>query len=95
MQKEFFWVNFSKFWAFKSNRLLRSLTREVHPCQSLKAKTTTIATGVKLDANEKGNNVDKKQYPWMVGLLLYLIASQSDMLFSVFKEIQKSHIYSY
>ena len=43
--------------------------------KALKAKATLMVNGVKLDAHEKGRNVDHKQYYRMIGSLLYLTSS--------------------
>ena len=39
---------------------------------------------IKLDKDEKGNDVNQKLYRCMIGSLLYLIASRPDIMFSVF-----------
>ena len=61
-------------------------TRELltkYKFKDLKGKATPMANGVKLDADEKGINVDQKLYRGMIGSLLYLTASRPDILFSV------------
>ena len=60
-------------------------TRELEKFKfnDFKSKATPMANGVKLDVNEKGKSVDQKQYRGMIGLLLYLTASQLDILFSI------------
>jgi len=42
-----------------------------------------MATTIKLDKNEQGINVDIKLYRNMIGSLLYLTVSRSDIMFSV------------
>ena len=51
--------------------------------KDLKGKATPMANGVKLDADEKGDNVDQKKYRGMIGALLYLTTSRPDILFCV------------
>ena len=61
-------------------------TRELlikYNLKDLKGKSTPMANGVKLDADEKGAGVDQKQYRGMIGSLLYLTASRPDILFCV------------
>ena len=45
--------------------------------------STPMATSTKLDADEAGKAVDQKTYIGMIGSLLYLTASRSDIQFSV------------
>ena len=42
-----------------------------------------MANAVKLDTDEKGTSVDKKQCKGMIGSLLYLTVSRPDILFCV------------
>ena len=42
-----------------------------------------MSTTIKLDKDEKGKNVDIKLYRSVIGSLLYLTASRSDIIFSV------------
>lgn len=42
---------------------------------------TPIATATKLDLDEHGNSVDQKMYKGMIGSLLYLTSSRSDIVF--------------
>ena len=42
-----------------------------------------MATTSKLNKDEQGKNVDIKLYRNMIGSLLYLMASRSDIMFSV------------
>ena len=61
-------------------------TRELlikYKLKDLKEKSTPMANGIKLDADEKGTTVDQKVYRGMIGSLLYLTASRPDILFSV------------
>jgi Reverse transcriptase (RNA-dependent DNA polymerase) len=44
---------------------------------------TPMATNINLDADESGKSVDISQYQAMIGSLLYLTASRSDIMFSV------------
>jgi len=44
---------------------------------------TPIASTTKLDIDEPGSSVDQKLYRGMIGSLLYLTASRSDIIFSV------------
>ncbi|KAI3734963.1 hypothetical protein L6452_14445 [Arctium lappa] len=43
---------------------------------------TPIATGVKLDSDLSGKSVDVKTYRGMIGSLIYLTASRSDIMFA-------------
>ncbi|OMO77060.1 Zinc finger, CCHC-type [Corchorus capsularis] len=51
--------------------------------EDCKPMKTPMATGTKLDSDEKGKVVDQKLYRGMIGSLLYLTASRPDILFSV------------
>ena len=42
-----------------------------------------MAHNALLDLDEKGKNVDERQYRGMIGSLLYLTASRPDLMFSV------------
>jgi hypothetical protein len=48
-----------------------------------KAMTTPMSTTTTLDADEEGEHVDRKEYQSMIGSLLYLTATRSDVQFSV------------
>jgi hypothetical protein len=48
-----------------------------------KAMTTPMSTTTALDADEEGEHVDQKEYQSMIGSLLYLTATRSDIQFSV------------
>jgi hypothetical protein len=48
-----------------------------------KAMTTPISTTTALDADEKGEHMDQKEYRSMIGSLLYLTATRPDIQFSV------------
>ncbi|XP_075106757.1 secreted RxLR effector protein 161-like [Nicotiana tabacum] len=50
---------------------------------SSKSIDTPIAIATKLDVDEEGKNVEQKLYRGMIGSLLYLTASRSDIVFSV------------
>ena len=43
-----------------------------------------MATTIKLDKDEQGKNVDIKLFRSMIGSLFYLMASRSDILFSIY-----------
>ena len=43
-----------------------------------------MATSTYLDLDEKGKSVDESRYRGMIGSLLYLTASRSDIVLSVF-----------
>ncbi|KAK6162258.1 hypothetical protein DH2020_002099 [Rehmannia glutinosa] len=45
--------------------------------------STPMATNVKIDKDEKGKSVDESKYRGMIGSLLYLTASRSDILHAV------------
>ena len=45
--------------------------------------STPMSTSTKLISDEKGKSVDIKLYRSMIGSLLYLTASKSDIMFSV------------
>jgi hypothetical protein len=44
-----------------------------------KAMTTPMSTTTALDADEEGEHVDQKEYRSMIGSLLYLTATRSDI----------------
>ena len=48
-----------------------------------KSSKTFMTTTTKLNKDEQGINVDIKLYRSMIGSLLYLAASRSDIIFSV------------
>ena len=48
-----------------------------------KLSMTAMAITIKLDKDEQGKNVDIKLYGSIIGSLLYLMASRSDIIFSV------------
>jgi hypothetical protein len=48
-----------------------------------KAMTTLMSTNTALDVDEEGEHVDQKEYRSMIGLLLYLTATRSDIQLSV------------
>jgi hypothetical protein len=48
-----------------------------------KAMTTPMSMTIALDADEKGEHVDQKEYRSMIGSLLYLTATRPDIQFSV------------
>jgi hypothetical protein len=48
-----------------------------------KAMMTPMSTTTALDAGEKGEHVDQKEYRSMIGSLLYLTATRPDIQFSV------------
>ena len=51
--------------------------------EDAKCTSTPISTSTKLDSDEGGKSVDIKLYKSMIGSLLNLIASRSDIMFSV------------
>jgi hypothetical protein len=58
-----------------------------------KAMATPMSTTTALDADVEGEHVDQKEYWSMIGSLLYLTATRSDIQFSVclcacFKRLQ-------
>jgi len=55
-----------------------------------------MSFSIQLDKDEKGKEVDIKNYRAMIGSLLYLTASRPDIMFSVYlcayiKQIPKKH----
>jgi hypothetical protein len=48
-----------------------------------KAMATPMSTTTTLDADEKGEHMDQKEYRSMIGSLLYLTATRPDIQFSV------------
>ena len=48
-----------------------------------KAISTLMSPSCKLDKDERGKNIDLKFYRGMIGFLLYLTASRSDIMLSV------------
>ena len=48
-----------------------------------KAISTPMGTSGSLDSDDSGNMVDQKMYRSMIGSLLYVTASRSDVMFSV------------
>ena len=51
--------------------------------ENVKISKTSIATTTKLEKDEQGKNIDIKFYKSIIGSLLYLTASRSDIMFSV------------
>ena len=52
--------------------------------ENSKAIGTPMSPSCKLDKNEGGKNIDLKFYRDMIGSLLYLTASRSNIMFSVY-----------
>ena len=50
---------------------------------SSKTIKTTMSTSTKLDMDHDGKNFDQKSYRGMIGSLLYLTITRSDIMFSV------------
>jgi hypothetical protein len=50
----------------------------------LKPVSTPMSTGTVLDPDENGETVDQREYRSMIGSLLYLTVTQSDIQFTVF-----------
>ena len=48
-----------------------------------KELSTPISPTYKLDKDEEGTSIDEKLYRGIIGSLLYLTASRSDILFSI------------
>ncbi|WVZ83453.1 hypothetical protein U9M48_030599 [Paspalum notatum var. saurae] len=48
-----------------------------------KPMTTPMSTNTALDADEDGEAVDQKEFRWMIGSLLYLMATRPDIQFAV------------
>ena len=48
-----------------------------------KAISTPMGTNGRLDSDASGSMVDQKMYRSMIGSLLYVVASRSDVMFSV------------
>ncbi|WVZ84577.1 hypothetical protein U9M48_031600 [Paspalum notatum var. saurae] len=48
-----------------------------------KPMTTSMSTNTALDADEDGEAVDQKEFRWMIGSLLYLMATRPDIQFAV------------
>jgi hypothetical protein len=53
--------------------------------QDAKPMSTPISTNNQLGVDASGNMIDQKQYRSMIGSLLYVTASRSDVMFSVCK----------
>ena len=51
--------------------------------ENMNISKTPMATTTKLDKDEQGKNIDIKLYHNMIGSLLYLTASRSDIMFIV------------
>ena len=51
--------------------------------ENLKSFNIPISSNSKLDNDEEGMNVDHKLYKGMIGSLLYLTTSRSDIIFSI------------
>ena len=51
--------------------------------EGTKTSKTPIATTTKLNKDEQGKSIDINLYCSMIGCLLYLMASKSDIMFSV------------
>ena len=52
--------------------------------ENVKVSRTPMATTIELDKDEQNKNVDSKLYHNIIGSLLYLTTSKSDIMFSVF-----------
>ena len=52
--------------------------------ENAKPMATPMSTACYLDKDEAGQSVDIKKYRGMIGSLLYLLASRSDIMFNVF-----------
>jgi hypothetical protein len=48
-----------------------------------KAMTTLMSMTTALDADDEGEHIDQKEYRSMIGSLLYLMATRTDIQFSV------------
>jgi hypothetical protein len=51
-----------------------------------KAMTTPMSMTTALDADEEGEHVDQKEYRSVIGSLLYLTVTRTDIQFSVCEE---------
>ena len=60
--------------------------------ESWKPYSTLMNTSTKLDKDEGGKCVDYKHYRLMIGSFLYLIASKSDIMFSVAWVLDINHV---
>ena len=66
--------------------------------KNVKESGTSMSTSCKLDQDPKEKIVDPKLYQGMIGSLLYLTASRSDIIFSIYmyawyqSNPKKSHI---
>jgi hypothetical protein len=49
------------------------------PMEDSKAMRTPMSTTTALDADEEGEHMDQKEYRSMIGSLLYLTATRSDI----------------
>jgi hypothetical protein len=49
----------------------------------LKPMSTPMSTGMVLDPNENGEVVDQREYRSMIGFLLYLMVTRTDIQFAV------------
>ena len=60
---------------------------------SSKAINTPMSTSTKLDIDESGDGFDQKTYRGVLGSLLYLIATRSDIIFSIglYARFQSNH----
>ena len=72
-----------EWWDFyKSSKIHERTHQEIWTWRG-KASKTLMTTTTKLDKDEESINVDIKFYRSMIGSLLYLMASRSDIMFSV------------
>ena len=72
-----------EWWDFyKSSQVHKETHQEIWTWRD-KDEQNSLATTTKLDKDEQGINVDIKLYKIIIGSLLYLMASRSDIMFSV------------
>ena len=51
--------------------------------EKVKTKSTPMGSSIKLDMDEKGKFVDQTKYRDVIGSLLYLMTSRSDIMYNV------------
>ncbi|KAL6575441.1 hypothetical protein OROMI_012726 [Orobanche minor] len=66
---------------YSSTNYTKALLKK-YKIENCKAISTPMASSLKLDKDEHGKSVDKKFCRGMIGSLLYLTASRSDIIFA-------------
>ena len=82
-----YWITnqaFNKWYIYQSNQIYKRIDIEIWTWKGKSFwNSYEFITCLEIDA--AGKDVDEKMYRGMVGLLLYLVTSQSDIMFSMCK----------